>query len=386
MSRPGDDLLFGIGATKEGQAFALWYGGDRTALTLSRVADSGTTTAQSWQLSGSLVGGHLIVGADDRLYLSEFSSAGLLLGSNPGNTVSAVVVRLNADGSFGSVLDTCTQSDNGCSAYLLAASADGDTILQLLDWSGGGGTDIDLVRADGTILALFSTKNPSTPLYDSGCWAAAFDPQGNIVCGGATANGKFVPLGQSGRAADGAVAQPVVVKLDPSGSVIWKQRLPVTGSVAGIGASALGTVVASGFFRGSGQFGADRLDHGVAGTGDYAGFLVTYEQGGQERWARQLELPAGLLAVDPPGRAAVLSGKLRVLSDGRSVISDDSSVRYYDLAGAFHWSRAVPATVYGIAIRDHDVLVGGNWTGSFDFGRGLTTSNDSDVFVLDIVP
>ncbi|BDG09999.1 hypothetical protein [Anaeromyxobacter paludicola] len=377
LSTSGDDRVWGVGADRAGEAFLLWFDGAAGALRLGRASASTTTLLGSFN-AAKLQSAELDVGPDEALYLGATGQETpypyvIDLGGGPQGV--SQIARFGLDGRFASVVDRCGLD---CERHVLAVSARGDVVVAM---SGAFQLETDLIRADGARLPLFANSLGAItgPLADMGCWAAAFGPDGNPVCGGITANGAAVMPGLVGQAT--FAGHPAVAKLDLAGRVLWRQALGVTGLVTGLGTSALGTVVAAGAFTGKARFGTDDLDRS---GGAFAGFLATIEANGAPRWARQLDDPALELAVDPAGRAAVCTEAAHW--PGGTPAGASATLRYYDLAGALHWTRPLPPRLGGLAIRAGDVLMGGTWLGSFDFGAGLATSSGDDAYLLDVAP
>jgi hypothetical protein len=202
--------------------------------------------------------------------------------------------------------------------------------------------------------------------------AVAFDPDANVA------------VGRGLR----------IAKLDPSGNLLWAANLAAdattSGTVAEIGTTAIGTVVATVGFRGTVAWGGTVATQPATGS-DLGAFVAVAESDGSPRFGKWLGAVRNVLgaAVDPAGRLAVLT----------TYGSCADTVWRLNLAGALLWTRAVVATTpcdgSGAAFAgsiatdpvSHDVLVGGRLWGTVDFGSGPVASRGGvDGFAVDIAP
>ncbi|BDG10438.1 hypothetical protein AMPC_35510 [Anaeromyxobacter paludicola] len=156
-----------------------------------------------------------------------------------------------------------------------------------------------------------------------------------------------------------------------------------TGTLSGIAVGPDGTTVAIGTFSGALSWGRSS----VAASAGTAGFIAVARGDGAPRWARLVNdglLPQGV-AMDDDGDVAVVA---------RGSDCAPSKVALYDPDGSRRWARDVPTWCVGgrpyerpvVAMRGHDVVIGGTFTDTFDFGDGPASAIGTDGFVIDLAP
>ena len=279
-----------------------------------------------------------------------------------GATPSAAVVKLDRDGNF---LWEKRLSEDGAK---LAVNARGDAVYR--SWNSADTTISNVVRvsADGSPVWTRSSR---------GLAGVGIDADGNVVAGAFTTQADPI-FGQT-FASDG----PVVAKLaSADGSVLWAKRVAAgtQGDIRGLGVDASGAIVVGGRIGGAFHFGGHHFD--TAGNAASA-LMFVFEADGKERVARALpDASEVLVAVDPSGRASFA---------GRQ--SDTTAtVVMYDLAGTGLGSSNLQATGAGAALDvrsiaisvDHNTVVGGNFTGTVDFGTGPTTVQGQEGYVANL--
>jgi outer membrane protein assembly factor BamB len=172
-----------------------------------------------------------------------------------------------------------------------------------------------------------------------------------------------------------------IAKATFAGDVLWIRELPgFHGTVESIAVSADGTLALAGHFSGVSMWREDTVATSVA-----AGYLLTIDPDGRQRWIRKLapDAPAWQVALDSAGNAALV---------GRSAGCTPSVVLYYDTSGDARWSRTLPwacGTGQGpfvATLENGDVLVGGMFTGTVDFDQGAITAMAEAAFFMTFAP
>ena len=267
----------------------------------------------------------------------------------------------DSDGGGETLIDSCQQLE--CSVKVLAANSQGDRVVLHSTPVSGVESAIEAVVTPSDGSAWFV----AAPFQVSG---AALDPDRNVILvgtsAGGTFNGETLPAG------------PTIMKFAPDGTLLWIQQVSGTGSLESVGISAIGTVVALGALDSGGSIGGTSLSSGL--------MLVVVEADGSLRWAKNVpgaERAQKWLAVDPEGKAAVMV---------RTDCGFD--VTFHNLAGDFLWSRSFTGKdcstdwLLGkaLAFSGHDLVLGGDYSGSVDFGTGTTSTSSGTSFLLKLSP
>jgi hypothetical protein len=279
-----------------------------------------------------------------------------------GATPSAALVKLDPDGKF---LWEKRMSEDGAK---LAVNAKGDAVFR--SWNSADVTTTSVVRVNADGSAVWSKSS-------RGLAEVGIDADGNAIVSAFTT--QTDPIFGQTFPSNG----PVVAKLaSADGSVLWAKRVAqgTLGDVQGLGVDASGAIVAAGRIGGAFDFGGEHFD--TAGDPTSA-MMFVYEPDGKERVARTLpDTNAVLLAVDPSGRASFA---------GRQ--NDTTAwVVMYDLAGTKLNSSNLQATGAGAALgvssiavgADHNTVLGGNFTGTVDFGSGPVTAQGQEGYVANL--
>jgi hypothetical protein len=279
-----------------------------------------------------------------------------------GATPSAALVKLDPDGKF---LWEKRMSEDGAK---LAVNAKGDAVFR--SWNSADVTTTSVVRVNADGSAVWSKSS-------RGLAEVGIDADGNAIVSAFTT--QTDPIFGQTFPSNG----PVVAKLaSADGSVLWAKRVAqgTLGDVQGLGVDASGAIVAAGRIGGAFDFGGEHFD--TAGDPTSA-LMFVYEPDGKERLARTLpDTNAVLLAVDPSGRASFA---------GRQ--NDTTAwVVMYDLAGTKLNSSNLQATGAGAALgvssiavgADHNTVLGGNFTGTVDFGSGPVTAQGQEGYVANL--
>lgn len=174
------------------------------------------------------------------------------------------------------------------------------------------------------------------------------------------------------------------------GASVWSKRFGDLDGQSGktIVTDAMGNVYVAGNFYGSIDFGA-----GPLAAAFLDGFLVKFDPMGKVLWAKQFTDPgsssAQTLAIDSAGNV-VVGGAFQGPTDfggGPLVATEvDIFVAKYDPSGKHIWSKrfggANTQSVSTIAIDAQDnILLGGAFAGTLDFGGGALSAASYDFFV-----
>jgi hypothetical protein len=279
-----------------------------------------------------------------------------------GATPGAAVVKLDPDGKL---LWEKHPSEDGAK---LAVNAKGEAVFRSWNFTDLATTSVVRLSADGTPVWTRSSR---------GLGEVGIDADGNVVVGAVTS--QTDPIFEQTFASNG----PVVAKLaSADGSVLWAKRVAAgtLGDIQGVGVDSSGAIVAAGRIGGAFDFGGQHFD--TAGNPTSA-LMFVFEPDGKERVARTLpDTNVVLVAVDPSGRASFA---------GRQSATT-ASVVMFDLAGSPLNSSSLQATAAGAALDltsmaisfDHNTVLGGNFTGTVDFGNGPTTSQGQQGFVANL--
>jgi len=276
-----------------------------------------------------------------------------------GATAAAALVKLDTDGKL---VWEKRLSEDGAN---LAVNAGGDAVFRSWASTDSSTTTVVRVSADGSQVWTASSR---------GLTSVGIDDEGNVVAGATTSETDPI-FGQTF-----TTTGPVVAKLaSADGSVMWAKRIATGtgGDIDALGVDGSGAIVAAGHFGGAFDFGGQHFD-----TAGNASMMFVFEADGKERVARTLPDTLNfkvLLAVDPSGRAS--------LAGASSATS--AWVAMYDLAGAPVNSSNLQSTgtlaVHSIAVSvDHNTALGGNFTGTVDFGSGPATAQAQQGFVANL--
>lgn len=348
-----------------------------------------------------------------------------IIGGSEGPQYGSMIERIGADGSFGSSLSSVEWISNLLASptrdQLLLAGADQSqaappnslirTANKALTAANSivGGADVDSHRllaasptgrfaeyhgvaswgsfevrnADGSLVFSLELENKLR------VHGAGFDTAGNAIFGGEL-QGQLVISGQT-FGADGK-STPAVLKVSPTGALIWGRTVATTGGVVGLGVTSLGTAVALVRHSGAFSFAGSSSSHTAALS------LVVYESSGEERGATLVttgETKRAFLAVDPIGRAFVAHGP---------PTCDSTTVTKLNLAGAKEWTRTLRGVSscdqsgfggYGgydgsastdLTVSNHAAVLSGYFAQPVDFGMGPVTPNPKDGFLLKLRP
>jgi hypothetical protein len=271
--------------------------------------------------------------------------------------------------------------DPGPGTFLLAAGAQDAYVLKL-DSAGS----FVWARALGS-----GTGN------DAG-HSIAIDAAGNVlVTGSFQATADFDPgPGTFPLTAAGSI-DAFVVKLDPSGSLVWAKQLGGTSAESGLGIAVdpVGGVVTSGVFSGTVDFDPGLNMFNITSAGLDDAFIVKLNSSGDLLWARRMGGTSSerATAVDLDSQAPYLVGSFSGTADfdpGPGTFNltatgtSDAFVVKLDSGGNFVWARQLGGSstsnpndhAYDVAVDALGIVYTvGEFSGTADFDPGPGTFN-----------
>ena len=281
----------------------------------------------------------------------------------------------------------------------LAVDASGNVIVTGAFWGHadfGGGDLVAPSLADDIFLAKYDkdgvhqwSRNFGGTGTDQG-FAVAVDGSGNVIVTGWFQG--TVDFGGGGVASAGSF-DAFVAKYDESGVYQWSRHFGDTSGDAGqsVAVDAWGSVIVTGFFAGTVDFGGGNL----VSAGDADIFVAKYDAGGAHLWSRRFGGssfdPGRAVAVDASGNLIVTGGFTGTVDfGGGDLIGEgfnDIFVAKYDADGVHEWSRRFgnPSFNQGLAVAvdaSGNAAVAGRFEGTVDFGGGnLVSAGSADIFL-----
>jgi hypothetical protein len=292
-------------------------------------------------------------------------------------------------------------------SYAVAVDKDGNIVIAgafsgTIDFGGGvqlsaaaTARDIFVAKLDATGVVSWAKSFPTSSSALSG-GSVAVDPWGAIFLGGGFAG--TIDFG-AGASSSAGLYDVFVVKLDPSGSVVWGKRFGAAGNeeLGGLAVDASGSVVVTGNTDGAVDFGGGAL----AGVGSMDLFAVKLDGAGGHVWSKRFGDGSA-----QHGRAVAVSGAGDVAIAGQAagsidfgcgalpdnvgndpVLGGDVVLARLSPAGTCLWSKrfgdGAKQDPDGVAIDAAGaVIVTGHFEGVLDFGGGpLTSAGKTDLFV-----
>ncbi len=242
-------------------------------------------------------------------------------------------------------------------------------------------------------------------VHDQVSRAIAIDDDDNIYLGGYFLGD--VDFGDGLQIASGDDRDGFVVKLDATGTTLWSRTFGDESlqRVYSVAVDSEGNPVAVGRFKGSIDFGPDRLDAASGG----AGFIVKYGSDGRYLWSHRLGGSANQgatdVAIDSHDRAVVTGFYEGYVQLGHTLLPEsgvyEPSIYLSKLEpdGAFVWSRGIrvhanqsAAGLFrgyrAVAVDPNDqILLAGFIEGPLDLGNGeLEDLGAEDIFVAKLAP
>jgi len=319
-------------------------------------------------------GGNLVSMGSADIFLAKFNSSGVLQWSQ----------------RFGSVGDDIGDD--------IAVDGSGNVVVTgyfegTVNFGGGnlvsaGSFDIFLAEFNSSGVHQWSRRSGSTNA-DYG-YAVTVDGSGNVATTGAFQG--TVNFGGANLVGAGFY-EIFVAKYNASGVHQWSQRFGSTGNDIGYGVAVdgSGSVVLTGYFQGTVNFGGGSV--ASAGLGDV--FLARYNSSGTHQWSQRFGSAAndegwavaadgsGNVVVTGPFRGTVNFGGANLVSAGDA----DVFVARYAASGAHQWSQHFGGTGYDRGNADAfdgsgNVMVTGSFESTANFGgENLVSGGSSDIFV-----
>ena len=262
-----------------------------------------------------------------------------------------------------------------------------------------GGSTLTSAGAVDAFLAKFDANGNhiwsagyGTATFDQYGTSVAVDASGNIVMAGYFLNS--INLGGGVLTAVGGV-DIFVAKFSPAGAHIWSKRF---GSITNdlperVAVDAGQNVVLSGSFTSTIDFGGPSLTS--AGGSD--AFLAKLDAAGNHVWSKKFgdvnTQGQPTVAVDASSNIVLAGGLGGSIDFGGGVLTNpnpavpDIYVARFDAGGNHLWSKRFGDTaiqsVHAVAVdKDGNVIVGGTFNSTVDFGGGLLTSAGVEDFYL----
>ncbi|UQA55327.1 hypothetical protein [Polyangium aurulentum] len=280
----------------------------------------------------------------------------------------------------------------------LAVSQGGDIAISgavegTIDFGGGaltsaGDADAFLVLLGPDGAHRFSTHAGDALVQSGG--NVAMDAAGNVLWTG-TFEGTL-DLGGNALASAGE-SDIFVAKLDPTGAVVFAQRIGAAGieGDGSIAADSEGNVIASGYYQGAPDLGGGPLPDTQQAEGQ---FLVKLDANGKHVHSRGAVAQDGFfsytLEADGDG-GVLLAGRLIGAVDlgGQTLEAPGGrgfGVARIDRSGAVVFAQAYgstgPGATFAAAAPEGEVVVAGTFEGDVDLGgEKLTSAGGEDIFV-----
>ncbi len=220
----------------------------------------------------------------------------------------------------------------------------------------------------------------------------AADPSGNIVVGGYFQGS--IDFGGGPLACAGGI-DIFLAKFDPTGQHIWSKRYGDAGyeQRALVATDAAGNIYVAGLFTSTIDFGSGTL----TGKGVTDIYLAKLDSSGNAIWSKSFgdagDQRVNALAVNSAGNIAITGMYQGTLNFGGSTLTANSGsswdfyVASFTSAGTHVFSKSVGDVNEqrgdAIAVDSAgNVICGGAFTGTVDFGAGTLTASDRDTFLV----
>jgi len=220
--------------------------------------------------------------------------------------------------------------------------------------------------------------------------SVAVDTSGNVIITGYFNGGADFGGGTLTSAGDYDI---FLAKFGSNGAYVWSKRFGDASqqTVQGVAVDAFGNVFIAGYFEGTVDFGGGPLTS--AGLRDI--FVAKFASDGSHLWSNRFGdsnyQAANALAVDGAGNVIIAGVFMGSADFGGGALTSaggwDVFMAKFDGSGAYGWSKrfgdgnnqfAPALAVDG----SNNVIVGGYFAGSVDFGGGaLTSAGGEDMFV-----
>jgi hypothetical protein len=211
------------------------------------------------------------------------------------------------------------------------------------------------------------------------------DPAGNIIL-----TGTYKNVIDFGAGSLGPPESMFVVKLDPSGGVLWQKSIG-NGYSRSVATDAQGNIFVFGAYKGTIDWGDGPHFAGPDG----ALFLAKLDDGGKPVYTKSFNVKINdyydwVVAADPAGEIVVTGSFNDSLDLGGGPLTSagprDVFLARFDASGGALWSKRFggAGTDYGGAVAigpQGEIVVVGVFSGSIDFGGGPIAATGNDAFV-----
>jgi len=340
------------------------------------VATNGDAVITGQVSSKSYFGGTSFFPGSSDVFVARYDSAGkhvwsTLLGAGNLDYADAVAVDTSSDEVV--VAGSFTKSTNWGGANL-SAKGNFDAVLAKLNKGGQHSWSLSFGGDSSTYIK-----------------AIAIDPSGNIA-----AAGYF--FGQSDYGSGGltsaGLGDVAVARYDKYGAALWSKRFggTSTDSAQAVAVDSSSSIVVVGYYQGTADFGGGALPS----FGGNDGFVAKYDKDGQHQWSKHFggtSNDTGLTVAVGLNDSIVVGGTFYGTADfgGGPLTSNGSGDAFlivYDKDGNYQWSQGFGGTSLDqfttVAVEPGgDILSGGAFYLSGDFGGGMLNSNGSaDLIVV----
>lgn len=366
------------------------------------------------------LGASTIVSGNDSQWLSSCNSVAVDLSGNiycagdtngPNDTDDdAIVMKLNPSGG----VEWFKKLGDDFNAYCSGAAADssGNVYCAGLtegSWGelqgGGGDVFVTKLNSSGDVTWTrqlgYSMNSEGYTIEEDRCYGTATDSQGNLYCAGSTRSA----LGE----ANGGDDDAFIMKINPSGNVVWIKQLGAvtsvfenalgTDSCQGVAVDDLGNVYCAGLtYSDLGEYNGGGLD----------AFVMKLNPSGNVEWIKQLgtaSVPGGDtsgdeychgVAVDSSGYVYCAGSTSGDLGEANGGGDEDAFVMKLDPSGNVVWIKQLGAITSvpgggaagdeycrGVAVDSSgNVYCAGSTSGSL----GEANGGDEDAFVMKLDP
>jgi hypothetical protein len=317
------------------------------------------------------------------MFVLKLSSAGVYQWAVRETGTATVVANDVAVDSTGAVIAVGTATNN-------------DFNIGAGTWTVANTNDYFVVKYNSAGVYQWADREDSNGAGNVQANTVAVDSSNAVIVGGVINSGTTAQLGAGSWTPSGN--DYFVIKYNSAGTYQWADREDSgTSDFTVLSLATDGTnVLAGGYIsNNSGSVGAGTWT--PIGVTDY--FVIKYNSAGTYQWADTTDSSSGVSNDDRVAGLAVLSSN-RVLAGvsisngyfdlgaGTSYSRGDITAVIYSSAGAYQSSFRTLASLGNATITKlmadaaGNVIIGGNYDGSIDFGNGVETTGVSDYFVV----
>ena len=248
-----------------------------------------------------------------------------------------------------------------------------------------------VLEVSGSGSYLWAKRLGTGPTFDD-IFGLTLDPAGNILITGYFRETNVFD-GTPYTVNSGLNADAFVAKLTSTGSAVWMRQVGGPSDDFGYGLGLLpdGSVLNAGFFQGAGTFGSTTLNS----AGGEDGYVMRLDPSGQVVWARGFGGTGServrWMGVRADGTSLITGWFEGTATFGSTMLTSaggkDTFVAELDANGQFEWAKRSGGTGddfprYIGTRPDGGVLVAGNFAGTATFdGATLTSAGSDDVMV-----